>query len=239
MFLVYIDDSGDEHIRCFSALIIHESVWKQSQTAIRTYRRQLKATDGIFVTKELHATDFVAGRGKLGLHVVTKGRRSEIFRQTLGIIAALPKIQMLNAISSRANERAVFERMINRLNRTMAEWKSNALIFHDEGKDYNHLIRRMGVYNPIQSQFGSWPDGNKLRNIPTDRILEDIVYRDSKDSPFIQLADFSAYALFRSEVPLASKAKYGLSHAFVELHPICVKAAFAKDPRNLGIVRYP
>jgi len=239
MFLVYIDDSGDEHTRCFSALIIHESVWKQSQLIVRNYRRQLKASDGIYVTKELHATDFVAGRGQLGLSVVTKGRRCDLFRQTLGMIASLPKIRMMNAISSRSNERLVFERLINRINRTMAEWKSNALIFHDEGKDYTHLIRRMCVYNPIQSQYGSWEDGNAIKNMPTDRIIEDIVYRDSKESPFIQLADFCAYALFRSEIPLASKAKYGLHEMFKELEPICVTTAFGKDPKKLGIIRYP
>jgi hypothetical protein len=239
MFLVYIDDSGDEHTRCFSALLIHESVWKACQAQIKNYRRSLKATDGIFVTKELHATEFVAGRGHLGPTIVTKARRSEIFRQTLAMIASLPKIRMMNAISSRGNERMVFERMINRINRTMAEWKSNALIFHDEGKDYTHLVRRMGVYNPIQSQFGTWSDGSVIRNIPTDRIIEDIVYRDSKQSEFIQMADFCAYALFRSEVPLASKEKYGLNQAFEELESICVKAASSKDPRRLGIVRYP
>jgi hypothetical protein len=47
----------------------------------------------------------------------------------------------------------IFERMVNRINRTMAEWKSNALIVHDEGKDYTSLIRRMGVYNPIRSKY--------------------------------------------------------------------------------------
>lgn len=239
MFLVYIDDSGDEHVRCFSALIIHESVWKQSQAEMRTYRRQLKASDGIFVTKELHATDFVAGRGKLGQATVIKSRRCEIFRHTLQQVAALPKLKMINAVSSRANERFVFERMINRLNRAMAGWKSHAVIFHDEGKDYNNLIRRMGIYNPIQSQYGAWPDGSKVRNMPTDRILEDIVYRDSKNSSFIQLADFCAYALFRSEVPRPSKEKYGLNQAFAALEPVCLRAASTKDHRKLGIVRYP
>jgi hypothetical protein len=239
MFLVYIDDSGDEHTRCFSALIIHESVWKLTQFAIKDYRRRLKVSDGIFVTKELHATEFIAGRGRIGSAVVTKGRRSEIFRETLSMIASLPKIKMINAFTTRANERVVFERMINRINRAMAEWKSNAIIFHDEGKDYTHLIRRMGIYNPIQSKYGNWPNGNPIRNMPIDRIIEDIVYRDSKQSPFIQLADFCAYALFRSEVPLASKAKYGLEKAFKELEPICLKPAFAADPRKLGIIRYP
>jgi Protein of unknown function (DUF3800) len=126
----------------------------------------------------------------------------------------------------------IFERMVNRINRTMAEWKSNALIVHDEGKDYTSLIRRMGVYNPIRSKYNCWPDGEEFRNFPTDRILEDIFFRKSHKSDLIQMADFCAYALFRSEFPLPSKTRFGLHIAFEALHPICVKAAFSRDPKR-------
>lgn len=237
MFLVYIDDSGDEHVRCYSALVVHETVWKEHLDSFRGYRRNLKQTDGIFITKELHATEFTAGRGRLGNTIVTKGRRCEIYRDTLRFISALPKIKLLNAFSTRANDRLVFERLVNRINRTMAEWKSRAIIFHDEGKDYTTLIRRMGVYNPVPSQYGKWADGQQYRNMPTDRIIEDIVFRDSKQSQFIQMADFCAYALFRSEVPLPSKERYGLNNAFNLLEPICIKSASTRDPRSLGIIR--
>ena len=239
MHFVYIDDSGDERTRCFSALVIHESVWKNTHAAIKQHRRQLKVSDGMLVTKELHATEFVAGRGRVGPAIVTKGRRCEIFTQTLDLIASLPNLHLFNAICPRANERTLFERLVNRINRTMAEWKSNALIVHDEGKDYTSMIRRMGVYNPIQSRYGTWPDGKTYRNIPTDRILEDIVFRQSHKSDLIQMADLCAYALFRSEFPLPSKTKYGLDRAFEALHPICIKAAFAGDPKRLGIIRCP
>lgn len=237
MFFVYIDDSGDEKTRCFSALVIHESQWKASHAAIKQHRRALKISDAMLVTKELHATDFVAGRGRVGPQIVPKGRRCEIFRQTLELVASLPHIKMFNAISARANEQELFERLVNRVNRTMSEWKSRALIVHDEGKDFTPLVRRMAVYNPIRSKFGAWEDGKETKNFPTDRILEDIVFRKSHQSDLIQMADFCAYALFRSEFPLESKAKYGLDKAFEALHPICIKAACSTDAKRLGIIR--
>jgi hypothetical protein len=95
----------------------------------------------------------------------------------------------------------------------------------------------MCVYNPIRSRYGTWPDGSLTKNMPITRILEDIVFRDSKDSMFIQLADFCAYALFRSEYPLPSKSKYGLDTAFSLLHPICIREAYKADPKKLGIIR--
>lgn len=238
MHFVYIDDSGDETTRCFAALIIHESVWKEVHVTIRNYRRALKISDGMLITKELHATDFVAGRGRVGPQVVPKGRRCQIFRETLEMIAGLPKINLMNAIGPKATERLLFERLINRTNKAMADWRSNALIVHDEGKDYTGLVRRMGVYNPIHSMYGAWPDGSPTKNIPTDHILEDIVFRQSHKSDMIQMADFCAYALFRSEFPLPSKMKYGLHKAFEVLHPICITKAFRKDPKKLGIIRH-
>lgn len=239
MFIVYIDDSGDEKVRCYSALIIHESVWRSSKAQLLDFRRALKKTDGIFITKELHATEFVAGRGRIANDTVTKARRCEIFAETLRHIASLPKVKLVNAVGPRSSERVLFERLITRLNRTIAEWRSHALIVHDEGKDYSYLVRRMSIYNPVPSRYGHWPDGQVYKNMPVDRVIEEIIYRDSKKSSFIQMADFCAYALFRSEYPLASKSRYGLDRAFGSLSQICVTTAFQNDPRQLGIIRVP
>jgi hypothetical protein len=235
---VYIDDSGDEHTRAYSALAIPEVEWKNTFAAVRQYRRDLKEKHGIFVTVELHATEFVGGRGRIAPHVVPKGLRCAIFRQTLSMIAKLPGTRIFNAMSPKINERLIFERLMMRINNTMKAWGSNALIVHDKGKDYTSLVRRMSVYNPIQSKYGRWPDGNLYKNIPLQYVLEDIFFRDSKDSYFIQLADFCAYALFRSEHPAsAAKAKYALETAFDELEDIWTPECFGKDHKKRGIIR--
>jgi hypothetical protein len=119
----------------------------------------------------------------------------------------------------------------------MKEWDSHALLISDEGKDYNRLVRKMGAFNPIPSQFGGWSDG-PTRNIVLDRVIDELLYKRSQDSFFIQIADFCAYALLRSEKHLASKNLYGLHKSFDLLAPICQKQCFAKDPRGLGIIRH-
>jgi hypothetical protein len=237
MFLVYIDDSGDERVRCFSALVVHETKWREVQQQIRQHRRDMKRTDGILITKELHATEFVSGRGRLGPNAVHKGRRCELFNQTLTMIAALPKIKIFNAIAPRASETQLFERLINRIHRTMDAWNNRAMIVHDEGKDFTPLLRRMGVYNPVQSRYGAWENGQPTKNIPTERIIEDIVFRKSHKSDLIQMADFCAYALLRSEYPIPSKTKYGLDKSFDAISDVCLIEAYRSDPRKLGIIR--
>jgi hypothetical protein len=75
MYLVYIDDSQDQATRTyvFSAVVIIDTRWKEIFANIRQYRRQLKQTDGIFVTNA-KAPALRPGPGKQGLPSPLKTR---------------------------------------------------------------------------------------------------------------------------------------------------------------------
>jgi hypothetical protein len=239
MHFVYIDDSGDEQVAIFSALAIPDDQWKANYEAIKAFRQEIKKSDGILIRKELHAVNFVTGRGRpAGHRIVTKWRRSQIFRAALDITAKLEGARLFNACVPKANVDLAFERLLNRVNVAMSKSGSRALIISDEGKEhtYTRLSRRLAKFNPIPSRYGRWPSG-PTANIPTDRIIEDIVFRDSASSVFLQLVDFCAYALLCSEEPAKSRTKYNNHEAFDLLDPILVKEAFSKDPRGLGIIR--
>lgn len=238
MYLIYIDDSRDEKLCVFSALAIPEEKWQNAFQMVRQFRKMLKQSDGIYVYAEFHAWKFVSGRGKIADRVVTKGRRCQIFKETLQLVACLPGAKLFNSVFPISDEKIAFERLLNRINRTMESWNNRALLICDEGKeaDYTRLVRKMHVYNPIPSRFGVWLDcGETSKNIPIDRIIEDPFFKKSNQSYFIQFADCAAYSLLRRERPIPSKTKYGLHEAFNILSPILVKEASTKDPE--GIIR--
>jgi len=237
MHFCYIDDSGDDKTRVFSVLGVPTSEWRNCFSQIRDFRRELRDRLGIYVTVEFHATEFVGGRGRIAPTDVFKGTRCRIFNETLGRISSLPGVRLFNASGPKAFESRIYERLLTRIDRTMKEWGSQAILISDEGKDYTWLLRKMGVVNFIPSKYGSWSTGTPAKNIKVEYILEDIFFRKSDRSYFIQLADFCAYALLRSENPIASKAKYGLDKSFDLLKPICTPECFAKDHRKLGIIR--
>lgn len=238
MHICYMDDSGDDKQRVFSVLAVPVDRWTVCLNQFHAFRRNLKAREDIFVRVEFHATEFVAGRGRISPNVIPKGARCRIFKETLAEIARLPGVHLFNAAGPKGEETRLFERMLNRIDRTMQAWDSKCILVSDEGKDYSKLIRKMRVHNPVPSQFAVWPDGSVNRNIPLDRIIEDLFFRDSQRSYFIQMADFYAYALLRSEYPVASKTKYGLDTAFEIVASICLPQCFGKDPRKLGIIRH-
>ena len=164
--------------------------------------------------------------------MVTKYRRAEIFKEALQFAARLPEIRIANACSTANDDERAFEYLANRINRTMKEWKSHAMLICDEGKEaaYTRLLRRMGVFNPIPSMLGGWPEGTVTRNIRTEFILEDPVFKVSQRSYFVQLADFCAYSLLRKEQPVASKSKYGPDTAFDLLDGVLLREATRYDP---------
>lgn len=238
MHLIYIDDSRDEELCAFSALAIPAEEWHDAFQQVKAFRHDLKASDGIFIYSEFHAWKFVSGRGRIADRTVPKGRRCQIFKDALRLATQLPGSRLFNAVFPAKQDERAFERLLNRINRTMQAWDSHAILICDEGKDnaYTRLARRMHVYNPIPSQRGTWRETqDRTKHIPIDRIIEDPFFKPSDQSYFVQWADFCAYALLRRERPLPSKTKYGLDQAFDLLSDILVVEANKDDPE--GIIR--
>jgi hypothetical protein len=244
MHLIYIDESKDTasapHQFVYTALCVEASIWRSAYEHIRTYRQHLRATRGIFLKTELHAWKFVAGKGQIANRPIYKPERADIFMETIRFIADMgghaDKVCLFNSINK--NEEWAFERLINRINRTMENWDSQAILLFDEGEEvtFRKRIRRMKVYNPIPSQTGSWQGtGMPYKNITINRIIEDPLFKQSHESNFIQLVDFCAYALLRQEKPVASKTALGIDQAFRMLDPICFKPASPKDV--MGVIR--
>lgn len=237
MHFVYIDDSGDNEVSCFSAIIIPADSWRSSLDHLMGARRMMRSSDGVYIAKELHSTDWNSGKGRLSRRPITKERRARLFDFFLSSIAMLPSAQVINACVPLDQKDRAFKYLLQRIHNNMRHAGSRCVIFSDEGKNYDAIRRRMGVFNYVPSKFGTWSDGNSAKNIVAERILEDLVYRDSAKSIFIQAADACAYALLRSERPLASKNLLGLHKSFDILDRVLVKQAFAADPRKKGIIR--
>ena len=173
---------------------------------------------------------------------MTKGRRVELFRETLKQLTRMPGLRIINALFPHKRDERAFEWLLNRVQRTMLEKDSRALIISDRGKEvaYTKLARRMHVYNPIPSMGSQQGIDHSTRDIPINRIIEDPFLtrrKDSERSYFIQLADFCSYALLRKERPTSNTRKYGINEAFDLLDAVLVKEAFRNDPWGMGVVR--
>lgn len=130
---------------------------------------------------------------------------------------------------------------MNRLNRTAeANGDRKVLLICDQGaeQEFTRRIRRMRVFNYIPSNRGEWAgSGEATKNIPLKQFVEDPVFKDSRASYFIQLADFCAYALLRMERPIESRTALGYHNAYELLRKACYPKTNPRDPRQMGIIR--
>lgn len=206
MYLIYIDDSGDEELCIFSALTIRADKWNYNLEVVKQFRHDLQISDGIYIYTEFHAWEFVSGRGKIADNIITKGRRCQIFKQALQMVAMLPETRLFSTVFPAKMSELAYETLLRSINHTLRECDSQAILICDEGKDaiYTKLVRRLQT----------------LEHEKIDHIIEDPFFKQSDQSYFIQLSDFCAYALLRQERPIASKTKYGLDQAFKLLEPV-------------------
>jgi hypothetical protein len=275
--LFYVDESFDSEKFCLSAIGIPHTEWRECFARVREHRQLLKQDFGILIRKEIHASEFVNGRGRVSDQTLGKHERSRIFKGLLRLVAQLPNVMIIN-VCLKNNEHSdvqlvAWDRLMNRIERTMLEFEKReiplrrslvaelasnvadgtkrqierrlvryrpvASVLADQGREreITRALRKMGVYNPIPSKLGDWGDGQKAKNIPLQRVIEDPVFKLSHQSYFIQLADAVAYALLKREVPATKNIRrYGIDKMFdTELAGVCYKKASAADP--LGIVR--
>jgi hypothetical protein len=237
--LFYVDESYDSAKFVITAIGMRADVWKANFEATKTFRKQLKHTFGIKLSAEIHATRFIRDLSDgISSRRLNHAERRGIFEEILGHIGSL-KVKAINVCldvptyGTKGVHIIAIERLANRIQATMKARDSHAVVIFDEGKEkeITKLARKISVFNPIPSAYGTWPGGALSKNIVTDRILEDPVFKNSKSSYFLQWADCAAWTLLKSETaPTPFVQRLGYETLFPTLHPICFKAASRKDP---------
>ena len=119
----YVDESYDKHRFCLSAIGIRHSEWHECINRVRKHRKILREDFGIFLRKEIHAHEFVNGRGRISDQIIGKHVRSRIFDGLLRAVAELPQVMIINVcleVSGRRDPQLdAWDRLINRIERTM------------------------------------------------------------------------------------------------------------------------
>lgn len=212
----------------FAGLMISAENWRDAMTQWRAMLDDLTARRGFRASRELHATKLLSGHGN---YFAVRPPLSECVNthvEVLQTIALLPTARLFLSCGPLALERRAFERLITRVDRTMQAEGNHALLICDNGKTYDDLLDQLRVTNVIHGRFGA-------TDRPLTRLVEDIVYRDSKRSALVQAADACVYTLFRKEQQLPRLEAVGFGRAFGVLAPIVVREAAPKDAD--GIIR--
>ena len=251
MRIYYIDESEGPRYYVRSALGVDAERWNDLHGSVQDWRTALAGDYSVPTSRELHACDLLAGRGNLA-RIDNTGRRltpeqgAEIFMNGLRIIESAAHrpggIEVINVCLRKADfkgyERVSLDRLLNRINTSVAADGRYAHLIFDEGgeKMVRRLYGRLRKRNPVPSKYEVWEDGEATRDIPIERIIGGPSFRSSQDDDLLQMADLIAHALLKQEEePSQGVSDLGIHLAFGILDRSLNRNASRRDPQ--GVVR--
>ena len=131
--------------------------------------------------------------------------------------------------------RASLDRLLNRINSSVASANRHAFLIFDEGREemVARLYRRLRSRNPVPSRYEAWEDGERTRDIPIERVIGGPAFRSSHSDHMLQMADLIAHALLKQEEEPVERL--GIDRAFGILNRVLNRRASRRDPQ--GVVR--
>ncbi len=252
MYLLYVDESGDiglagSSTRYFvlSGIVVHELRWRSTLENILRFRKELRASYGLKLRHEIHASAFI--HAPKDLVYIPKWNRLRILRDVVTFESNLTDISIINVVVDKSMKPEGFDvfdcawkTLLQRFHNTIQHKNfpgpqnpdERGIVIADEtdGNKLRHILRRMRRYNPVPNMYGAG-----FRMIDLDLMIEDPVHRHSGDSYSIQLADVNAYLLTQRLNPCGYIRKKGGRGYFDRLDPVLCKVASKTDAQ--GIVR--
>ena len=232
MYLMYVDESGDSGMLCsptryfaLSGLVIHQLSWRQTLDRLVAFRQRMRSAFGLKLREEIHAARFINNPGEVVR--IARHDRLTILRHFADEIASTPDVSVINVVVDKATKtpnadvmgiawQALLQRFENTISHRNFPGPANAddrgIVFPDgqPSKEIRGLLRKMRRYNPIPSLLGG------SRNLELVRVIEDPVFRDSRDSLLVQAADLCCFLSYQAVAPNAYMRKKGgreLDHA--------------------------
>ncbi len=250
MRIYYIDESEGPRYYVRSALGVDAERWNGLHGRILDWRTAMEADFHVPRSRELHACDLLAGRGKLARtggvdRRLSPDQGAEIFMDGLRIIESAAHrggVEVVNVCMRKADtrgyERVSLDRLLNRINSSVAADGLYAHLIFDEGGErmVRRLYGRLRSRNPVPSRYETWEDGAPTKDIPIERIIGGPSFRSSHDDDLLQMADLIAHALLKQEEEPSPRVKeLSLHLAFGILDSALNRRASRRDPQ--GVVR--
>ncbi|MDY6994927.1 MAG: DUF3800 domain-containing protein [Pseudomonadota bacterium] len=245
MELLFIDESGDNGFApgsteffILAGLSIEAIYWKEYFWKIRELKEEISKKYGLRFN-EFKASDIFQHRGAFFNAITTTEDLLNIYIQLIDLIC-LPAVSPFATIKSKNHFRQYYgpktpkEILIKQFNKDV--WNS-FLLMYDEflyKKSVDHQTpqtaivysdNNSGQEKQIRATIREFARRyNTQRPFPETGIVEDVIFRDSKSSPLIQLTDVLAFSL--------TKLKVGKSSSDVIEIPVGIKDRLMKKLEN-------
>lgn len=207
MYIVYVDETGDPGLDvangaspyyCLGIVLVHVDDWEHAYSSMLELRRQIKADYGVPIRAEIKATYLLRNGGWFSNKGIKPWHRRDIFKRHLAILDSarvktfavyLDKSDFDINDKPEAIRVRAWTYAFQRISKTFTG--HHLMLVHDEGD--NKLIRSIARKSSRILSSGSAISKAQIV-LPTIKMIDDPVPRDSQSSYFLQTADLVAYA---------------------------------------------
>jgi hypothetical protein len=237
MYVVYVDDSGDNDHDLLSALAIPMEAWAPSLAAWKGFRLWLAKKHGVTPGMEMHSGEFLKrGSAELMDHQSgqmvklteypwgeTRHTRPVAFRKALRTINSFQQhavaerpVRLFTIYAPTANGKGnLYPPLVDWIEHWLSVEKQWAVLWYDTGDEAKEDSLR-AVHRNL--------------DIEQRRIIEDPVARRSHQSHLIQMADVCAHAALKSiRADLGEETRTEVGGAYLELRAIIQPGGFDAD----------
>jgi len=217
MYLSYLDESGDDGVfdpnqkhgssqfMVYSNVFFEADKFRQIHKQILEIRRRIKTKFKVsFIQTEMHTRDFLLGKGvnlKQQKKLKFTDFRKQILFEYAREIAQIQGIKVFSTVIDKVKHKKlktpqeISEKLIlcslTKMNYSISTGFNqypDFMLISDEGRQTStrKIVRKIQVYAPVYSKSGQ-------KDMSIKNIVEDCLFKNSKDSYFLQLADFMAY----------------------------------------------
>lgn len=182
MRLIYVDDSGDRSMTLYALVEVDESDWAQGLAIWLGARRQLRDAYRIPVRAEIHAVDFLKGRGNPSLDPTwnrVRSHRLEAGRILTEAVSALPaRWRVIYRVGGARRE--TYGAALTDLEGSLRTQHERGLVMIDgDGTDPAYV------------------DAHRRLTLARRHVIEDPWQQPSHSSQWIMVADLVAYLAFQ------------------------------------------
>ncbi len=233
MYLLYVDESGDVGLNnsptkyfVLSAIIVHESKWRETLDELVNFRKKLRDTKGLKLREEIHCNELI-NRPK-ELVRIKRNDRLDIIKKCIDWLNSQENIEIFSVVKFKSDPNVdVFNSTWIQLIQTFEEnLKSKhqyekGLILSDntEGEKLRIIVRKQ-----------RHAINNKIEN-----LIEDPIFRDSKNSLLHQMNDVIAYCVRQNFEPNAYMKKKGGHNYFKRIKNVVIKNNLADENGIISI----
>ncbi|MCX6641065.1 MAG: DUF3800 domain-containing protein [bacterium] len=195
--------------------------------------------------EEFHAAALINHPGDLVR--IKRNDRVTMIRDYADFLADLKDINLINIVIDKQGKptnydvfATAWKTLIQRFENTIShrnfagptdpDERGLILSDHTDDKKLTQLLRQMRRYNPVPHALQL---GTGYRNLPLQYVIEDMSFRDSEHSYFIQTVDLAAFLLYQHLAPSAYLRKRAGHNYFNRIRSILCLHASSSDTDGL------